>query len=54
VFVGPDAGVIERMGDKVAAREVARAAGVPTVPGTPGGVEDVDGRGARAAEVGYP
>lgn len=53
-FVGPDAATIERMGDKVAAREVARAAGVPTVPGTPGGVEDVDAAVAAAAEIGYP
>ena len=53
-FVGPDASVIERMGDKVAAREVARDAGVPTVPGTPGGVADADEAVATAAEVGYP
>jgi acetyl-CoA carboxylase biotin carboxylase subunit len=53
-FVGPDAATIERMGDKVAAREVARAAGVPTVPGTPGGVADVDAAVAAAAEIGYP
>jgi acetyl-CoA carboxylase biotin carboxylase subunit len=53
-FVGPDAAVIERMGDKVAAREVARAAGVPTVPGTPGGVAGVDEALAAADEVGYP
>ena len=53
-FVGPSAEVIERMGDKVAAREVARAAGVPTVPGTPGGVADADEAVATAAEVGYP
>ncbi|GAA3227522.1 acetyl-CoA carboxylase biotin carboxylase subunit [Pseudonocardia petroleophila] len=53
-FVGPDAATIERMGDKVAAREVARDAGVPTVPGTPGGVEDVDAAVAAADEVGYP
>ncbi len=53
-FVGPDAAVIERMGDKVAAREVARAAGVPTVPGTAGGVEDVDAAVAAAADIGYP
>ncbi|GAA2547651.1 acetyl-CoA carboxylase biotin carboxylase subunit [Pseudonocardia hydrocarbonoxydans] len=53
-FVGPDAATIERMGDKVAAREVARDAGVPTVPGTAGGVEDVDAAVAAADEVGYP
>jgi acetyl-CoA carboxylase, biotin carboxylase subunit len=53
-FVGPDASVIERMGDKVAAREVAAAAGVPTVPGTPGGVEDVDTAVAAAGDIGYP
>ncbi len=54
VFVGPDAAVIERMGDKVAARDVARAAGVPTVPGTPGGVEDVEAAVTAAAGIGYP
>ncbi|MEJ8280818.1 acetyl-CoA carboxylase biotin carboxylase subunit [Pseudonocardia spirodelae] len=53
-FVGPDAATIERMGDKVAAREVARAAGVPTVPGTPGGVADADAAVAAAADVGFP
>src|SRR3954471_20490664 len=34
VWVGPPAEVIARMGDKVAAREVARACGVPILPGT--------------------
>ncbi|MEJ3656305.1 acetyl-CoA carboxylase biotin carboxylase subunit [Actinomycetes bacterium KLBMP 9759] len=53
-FVGPDAEVIERMGDKVAAREVAAKAGVSTVPGTPGGVEDVGVAVAAAADIGYP
>jgi acetyl-CoA carboxylase, biotin carboxylase subunit len=54
VFVGPSARTIERMGDKVAAREVARAAGVPTVPGTPGGVSGADAAVEAAREVGYP
>ena len=53
-FVGPDAAVIERMGDKVAARQVAQAAGVPTVPGTEGGVADLEAAVAAAGEVGYP
>jgi acetyl-CoA carboxylase biotin carboxylase subunit len=53
-FVGPDAAVIDQMGDKVRARQVAAAAGVPTVPGTPGGVEDVAAAVAAAAEIGYP
>ncbi len=53
-FVGPDAAVIEEMGDKVRARQVAREAGVPTVPGTEAGVEDVDAAVEAAGEVGYP
>ncbi|MFP5069917.1 acetyl/propionyl/methylcrotonyl-CoA carboxylase subunit alpha [Pseudonocardia nantongensis] len=53
-FVGPTASMIERMGDKVAAREIARAAGVPTVPGTPGGVSGVDEAVSAASGIGYP
>ncbi len=34
VFVGPDADAIEALGDKLHARRLARAAGVPVVPGT--------------------
>ena len=34
VFVGPDAEAIERLGDKLHARRLARQAGVPVVPGT--------------------
>ena len=33
-FIGPDAGMQRALGDKVAARKVAVAAGVPVVPGT--------------------
>ena len=53
VWVGPSAEAIERMGDKAAARELARAAGVPVVPGTPGTV-DAGEAAAVAEELGYP
>lgn len=54
VFVGPDASVMEQMGDKVRGRQVAMAAGVPTVPGTTDVVGDVAAAVAAAAEIGYP
>lgn len=54
IFVGPDAGTIEKMGDKVAARQAAGAAGVPVVPGSEGRVDTVDSAVAIAAKIGYP
>jgi len=53
VFVGPDADVMARMGDKVQAKLELREAGVPLVPGTEGstGVEEAR---AAAEQVGYP
>ena len=53
-FVGPTADVIARMGDKVAARDAAKAAGVPTVPGSEGRVAGVEEGAAVAQEIGYP
>ena len=54
VFVGPDAQTIRTMGDKVAAREAAAAAGVPTVPGSAGRIDSVADAKRLAAEFGYP
>ena len=55
VWVGPDAKSIEDMGDKERARLLARAAGVPILPGSarfaPG---DLAGLEAAAEDVGYP
>ncbi|HEY5089669.1 MAG TPA: biotin carboxylase N-terminal domain-containing protein, partial [Polyangia bacterium] len=54
VFIGPTPEVIDALGDKVAARKVAAAAGVPVVPGTPGAIRTVEEARAFAAKVGYP
>jgi acetyl/propionyl-CoA carboxylase alpha subunit len=59
VFVGPPSDSIEALGDKLHARQVAREAGVPVVPGTlaPAAVERPDEVAsilAEAAEIGFP
>lgn len=53
IFVGPSADTIERMGDKVAARQAAEAAGVPVVPGSDGRI-DVSEAVSVAEKIGYP
>ena len=56
-FIGPDAAVIAAMGSKTAARDVARRAGVPVVPGTdaPLGADVTESEQARIARtIGYP
>jgi acetyl-CoA carboxylase biotin carboxylase subunit len=55
-FIGPSAKVIALMGDKAAAREAARAAGLPVVPGTPVLPPHLpaDALHAAAEGVGYP
>ena len=55
IFIGPTAGVIRMMGDKVAAIDAMRRAGVPTVPGSNGPLTDDEDRSrAVGLEVGYP
>jgi acetyl-CoA carboxylase biotin carboxylase subunit len=53
-FIGPSPEVIAQMGDKVTARQMMRAAGVPIVPGYEGTMETADEAVARANEIGYP
>lgn len=53
VFVGPDADVMARMGDKLQAKAEMRAADVPLVPGSERPVAAGDAR-AAAAELGFP
>jgi acetyl-CoA carboxylase biotin carboxylase subunit len=54
VFIGPPPSAIEQMGDKVAARRLMTAAGVPVVPGSPGTLETEDEVRAVANAIGYP
>jgi acetyl-CoA carboxylase biotin carboxylase subunit len=52
VFVGPDADVMARMGDKVEAKRELAAAGLPLVPGTEAvGADEVR---AAGADIGFP
>ena len=54
IFVGPPAGAIRALGDKTAARRIARQLGVPTVPGTFEPVSGHDAVRAAARAIGYP
>jgi acetyl-CoA carboxylase biotin carboxylase subunit len=53
-FIGPPAGVIGKLGDKNSAKEIARAAGVPVVPGSDGLLPSVEAALEVAERVGYP
>ncbi|HEX4421422.1 MAG TPA: biotin carboxylase N-terminal domain-containing protein [Kofleriaceae bacterium] len=54
VFIGPPAAVIEQLGSKQAAKRIAAAAGVPTVPGYSGDDQATAAFVAAAAALGYP
>ena len=54
IFVGPTARAIRLMGDKVAARSAAVAAGVPVVPGSDGRVDDPETARDIVARLGFP
>lgn len=52
-FIGPSPEAIEKMGDKVAARETVARHGVPLVPGTGPGLRDEE-LAAAAEQIGFP
>src|SRR5881396_1622624 len=54
VFVGPPPSAIRALGDKTAARRLAREMGVPLIPGTLEPVADDAAARAAAREIGYP
>ncbi len=53
-FIGPSPEAIDALGDKIAARKIAEAAGVPVVPGTAEAIHRVEDARAFADKVGYP
>jgi acetyl-CoA carboxylase biotin carboxylase subunit len=53
-FIGPTAEQIRLMGDKAAARKLARELGIPVVPGSPGPISDPDQALGVAKEIGFP
>ncbi|MFN8373109.1 MAG: acetyl-CoA carboxylase biotin carboxylase subunit [Anaerolineae bacterium] len=54
IFIGPPPSAIATMGDKQAARETVKKAGVPVVPGTEPGLNDDELIAVANHEVGYP
>ncbi|PSL19634.1 acetyl-CoA carboxylase biotin carboxylase subunit [Shimia abyssi] len=53
-FIGPTAEHIRVMGDKITAKDTMKALGVPCVPGSDGGVPDVESALKIGEEFGYP
>lgn len=54
VLIGPSAGTIKKMGDKIEAKKIAIEAGVSTVPGYVGTINDVKQAVDIAKEIGFP
>ncbi|CAN7651488.1 acetyl/propionyl/methylcrotonyl-CoA carboxylase subunit alpha [Phenylobacterium sp. LjRoot219] len=54
VFIGPNPGAIKAMGDKIESKKFAAKAGVSTVPGHVGEIEDTAHAIKIAEEIGYP
>ena len=53
-FIGPTPEMINQMGDKATAKETMIKAGVPTVPGSEGLLDDFEEAKKIAEEIGYP
>ncbi len=53
-FIGPRPEHIRIMGDKIEAKRTARDLGIPVVPGSQGGIADIDEARRLAKDIGYP
>ncbi|MCV0377781.1 acetyl/propionyl/methylcrotonyl-CoA carboxylase subunit alpha [Nitratireductor sp.] len=54
VFIGPKPKAIKAMGDKITSKKIAAEAGVSTVPGFMGLIDDAEHAVRIAGEIGYP
>ncbi len=53
-FIGPTVDILHKLGDKVEARKIAQAAGVPVLQGSSEPISDVDEATALAEKLGFP
>ena len=53
-FIGASSEMIEKMGDKSAAKETMKQAGVPTIPGSDGIIDSLESAKEQAKQIGYP
>ena len=53
-WIGPNEGAIQAMGDKISSKELAKNAGVSTIPGHMGLITDTDEALKISNEIGYP
>ncbi len=53
-FIGPDANIISKMGDKIEAKRIAKKYGLPIIEGSEGGVKSLDEAKSICKQIGYP
>jgi acetyl-CoA carboxylase biotin carboxylase subunit len=53
-FIGPSSAHIRIMGDKIEAKRTAKQLGIPVVPGSDGGIDDIGEARRVARDIGYP
>ena len=53
-FIGPNANIISKMGDKIEAKKIAKKYGLPIIEGSEGGVKSLKEAKTICNKVGYP
>lgn len=54
IFIGPSSRTIESVGSKIEAKKTMKAGGIPVIPGSENGIDDLDSAVDIAEEIGYP